>query len=234
MTLTKRRVGELRNRMAAEFQTLCHLLTEERGELFCLHTTLGLSCLIPGVNSVSQTPIHLSWTGEQRIWKDGSSGIPFAFFVSLRTLPHSALSSPAGFILIPMTFTTHMPSTAQSSTPFWFLPTIWDSYHSAKTGQPPKLHLFCEVSRSPPTADYLLLSSPLHSTWACAITAIKQTLFTNLSTPLDGEPGGGLTNAWQTDQWIALWTIPILGRFVIHGGDRCGNNKLHNKVCTHM
>lgn len=139
-----------------------------------------------------------------------------------------------GFILIPMTFTMHTPSTAQSSTPFWFLPTTWDSYHSAKTGNPPKLDLFCEVSRSPPTAGYLFLSSSFHSTRACAITAIKQTLFTNLSTPLDGEPGRGLTDAWQTDQWIALRTIPVLGRCVVHGGDRCGNNTLHNKECTHM
>lgn len=191
-----------------------------------LPNTWGKQC-VPDSNSLELD----RWAKdlEGRLFWDS---ICFLCFPSNLALLCPQLAS--GFILMPMTSTMHTPSTAQSSIPFWFLPTTWDSYYSAKTGNPPKLHLFCEVPRSPPTADYLFLSSSFHSTWACAITAIKQTLFTNLSTPLDGEPGRGLTNAWQTDQWIALRTIPVLGRCVVHGGDRCGNNTLHNKECTHM
>lgn len=60
MTFTKSRVDDPRSRMEAEYRTLCSLLTEQWGEAVQLHTTMGLSCLIPGVDSMSQTPIHLN------------------------------------------------------------------------------------------------------------------------------------------------------------------------------
>lgn len=116
---------------------ICNLLREQWGELFCLGTTLGLSCLIPGVSSMVQTPIRLNWTGEQRVWKGGSSGISICFLLCFPS--NLALFFPQlafGFILITMIFTVHILSTTQFPVSH-FCVCLWNSYHSIKA--PPDL-----------------------------------------------------------------------------------------------
>lgn len=171
---------------------LCAVFSQSSGvKLFSLHTTLGLSCLIPGVDSMSQTPIHLNWTGEQRIREDGSSGISICFLCFLWNL---ALPTLLPLVSVWVYLNTddfyhshplHSPVLNPVFVSAFGIPTIpWRL--------PPN---FISSVRSPDSHWQLIICFSLHFSTepehALSQPSNRRYLFTNTSTPLDGEPAKG-------------------------------------------